>query len=129
MTVTWAINDKYNDMIIGDKGKLAKITGSSQVRQRTIIALRHYWQEYFLNVPTGMPWYELVLGSKDTKQAELLIRDTVLQVPDVISILNISSIITEERNVSFDIRIEVVGIDGPSIEDISFAIKIGGQNG
>lgn len=125
MAFTWTINDKYNDVIIGKEGQLAKIVGASQVRQRTIIALRHYWQEYFLNVPTGMPWYELVLGSKDTKQAELLIRDTVLKVPGVISILNISSIISKGRHVSFDIRIEVSGIDGPSIEDISFALKIG----
>lgn len=127
MAFTWAINDKYGDMIIGNKGKLAKVAGAPEVRQRTIIALRHYWQEYFLNVPTGMPWYELILGSKDTKQAELLIRDTALKVPGVISILSLSSIMTEGRHVSFNIRIEVTGIDGPSIEEIAFAIKIGGQ--
>lgn len=127
MTFTWTINDKYSDIIIGKKGKLATIIGASEVRQRAIIALRHYWQEYFLDVPTGMPWYELILGSKDIKQAELLIRDTVLQVPGVVSILHISSITLKNRHVSFNIRIEVVGIDGPSIEEIAFAINIGGQ--
>lgn len=126
MTFTWTINDGYNDIIIDHKGKLAKIKGSSEVRQRVIIALRHYWQEYFLNVPAGVPWYELILGSKDTKQAELLIRDAVLKVPGVISIININSIASKDRHVSFNIRIEVQGTDGPSIEEIAFAIKIGG---
>lgn len=126
MTFTWTINDGYNDIIIDHKGKLAKIKGSSEVRQRVIIALRHYWQEYFLNVPAGVPWYELILGSKDTKQAELLIRDAVLKVPGVISIININSIVSKDRHVSFNIRIEVQGTDGPSIEEIAFAIKIGG---
>ncbi len=126
MTFTWTIDDGYNDIIIDRKGKLAKIKGSSEVRQRAIIALRHYWQEYFLNVPAGVPWYELILGSKDTKQAELLIRDAVLKVPGVISIINISSIVSKNRHVSFYIRIEVQGIVSPSIEEIVFAIKIGG---
>ncbi len=126
MTFTWAIDDGYKDVIIDRKGKLAKIKGSSEVRQRAIIALRHYWQEYFLNVPAGVPWYELILGSKDTKQAELLIRDAVLKVPGVISIININSIASKDRHVSFNIRIEVQGTDGPSIEEIAFAIKIGG---
>lgn len=126
MTFTWTINDGYNDIIIDHKGKLAKIKGSSEVRQRVIIALRHYWQEYFLNVPAGVPWYELILGSKDAKQAELLIRDAVLKVPGVISIININSIASKDRHVSFNIRIEVQGTDGPSIEEIAFAIKIGG---
>lgn len=125
MAFTWGINDKYSDIIIGQGGKLAKIVGAPEVRQRTIIALRHYWQEYFLNVPTGMPWYELVLGFKDTKQAELLIRDTVFKVPGVISILNLNSITLKKRHVSFYMRIEVTGIYGPSIEEISFEIKIG----
>lgn len=129
MTFSWTINDAYNDVIVGRDGKLAKIKGAPEVRQRTIIALRHYWQEYFLNVPVGMPWYELVLGTKDTKQAELLIRDTVLKVPGVISILNINSIKSKDRHVSFNIRIEVQGISGPSIEEIAFAIKIGNKNG
>ncbi len=126
MTFTWTINDGYNDIIIDRKGKLAKIKGSSEVRQRVIIALRHYWQEYFLNVPAGVPWYELILGSKDTKQAELLIRDAVLKVPGVISIININSIVSKNRHVSFNIRIEVQGTNSPSIEEIAFAIKIGG---
>ncbi len=127
MTFTFAINDKYNDIIIGKKGKLAKVVGAEEARQRVIIALRHYWEEYFLNVPTGMPWYELILGSKDTQQAELLIRDTVLRVPGVISVVDINSLKTKDRNMSFDIRVEVLGIDGPSIEEIAFAIKIGGE--
>jgi len=129
MTFTWSLNEKYNDIIIGRDGKIAKIKSAPEVRQRVIITLRHYWQEYFLNVLAGMPWYELILGSKDTKQAELLIRDAVLKVPGVISIININSVKSINRHVSFNIRIEVEGIDGPSIEEIAFAIKIGGING
>lgn len=124
MSFTWSINSKYNDVVIGDQGKLANIFGSSEVRQRILISLRHYWQEYFLNVPSGMPWYELILGSKDIKQAELLIRDTVFAVPGVISIINIKHTILKGRHISFDIRVEVTGVVSPSIEEIAFAIDL-----
>lgn len=125
MSFTWSINSEYNDIIIGHGGQLARISGSSEVRQRILISLRHYWQEYFLNVPSGMPWYELILGSKDIKQAELLIRETVFRVPGVISIVSISAIILQERHVSFDIVVEAIGAYGPSIEEIEFSIEIG----
>ena len=127
MPFTYALNDRYNDMSIGSDGKLATIHGAEEVRQRVIIALRHYWREYFLNVPVGVPWYELILGSKDKKQAEALIRRAVLEVPGVVSIINMSHIFANEaRELSFDMRIEVIGTAGPSIEDIAFSIEMGG---
>lgn len=125
MAFTWSLNDRYSDIIIDKQGKLANISGASEVRQRVLISLRHYWQEYFLNVPAGVPWYELILGSKDLKQAEILIRHTVLQVPGVLSIVNMESFLLKEREFSFNMRIEVVGADTQSIEDISFSLTLG----
>lgn len=125
MAFTWALNNRYNDMLIGRNGQLATVYGAEEVRQRIIISLRHYWQEYFLNVPAGVPWYELILGSKDLKQAEALLRGAVLDVPGVVSIISISRIFSSERELFFDMRVEVTGQEGPSIEDISFSIEMG----
>ena len=126
MAYTFALNNRYNDILIGSDGKLATIYGAEEVRQRVLIALRHYWQEYFLNVPAGVPWYELILGSKDVKQAEALIRREVLAVPGVVSIVSVSrDFMNTSRALSFDMRIEVTGPEGPSIEDISFTMEKG----
>lgn len=125
MAMTFALNPSYNDITIGRDGKLAIIYGAEEVRQRIIIAVRHYWREYFLNVPAGVPWYELILGSKDLQQSEFLLRRTVLEVPGVVSIINFDSSFSG-RVFSLDMVVEVTGQDSPSIEDISFSIELGG---
>jgi hypothetical protein len=87
MAFTWALNDLNWDLSI-KYGKLVPISGADEVKQRILVTLWHYWEEYFLNVPAGVPWYELILGSKDKKMVEALLRKTILSVPGVISIQN-----------------------------------------
>ena len=86
MTLTWRMTDE-SDLVISS-GTLSVVTGSEEVRQRVLIALRHYWQEYFLNVPAGLPWYEFILGSKDKQTVDALLRAAILAVPGVDSIVN-----------------------------------------
>lgn len=124
MSFTFVLNGKYNDILIGAGGRLRLVYGAEEVRQRIIVALRHYWQEYFLNVLTGMPWYELILGSKEKKYTEMLVRAAILNVPGVISIIALSVSFFEERQYMIDVRVEVTGQDGPSIEDISISEEL-----
>ena len=87
MAFTWAINTTVYDLSIKG-GKLKTVFGVDEVKQRILVSLWHYWEEYFLNVPAGVPWYELILGSKDKKMVEALLRKEILSVPGVTSILN-----------------------------------------
>ena len=111
MAMTFAINPETGDLQVNKKGALQIVYGSEEVRQRILIALQHYYQEYFLNIPAGVPWYELILGSKDKKLAEALIRRTILTVPNVVSIINFQMSSTG-RSVSLSTDVQVTGIDG-----------------
>lgn len=121
MAYTWAVHPSYNDLIIGTDGALVDITGAEQVKQRILITLQHYWEEYFLNVPAGVPWYELILGSKDLNTAQMIIRSAILSVPDVVSIITFSFTPsnTKARDFNLYANVEVNGISGPSIISIT----------
>ena len=86
MAFTWALDDATYDLSIS-KGKLVQVSGADEVKQRILVTLWHYWREYFLNVPGGVPWYELILGSKDKRLVESLLRKIIFDVPGVVSIV------------------------------------------
>lgn len=113
MSMTFALNPLNHDMFIR-RGKLFKITGAQEVRQRIIISLLHEWEEYFLNMPAGLPWYQFMLGSKDLKTVEALIRDNILKVPGVLSI-NRFIMKYSARQLTFDMLVLVQGLNGPEI--------------
>ena len=121
MTMTWAVSPLNNDVFINRHGVMQMVYGAEEVRQRIGIALRHYWKEDFLNVPAGVPWYELILGSKDLSMTEALLRKTILEVPNVLSILNFQINMTG-RAVTVDSQVEVSGINGPQVIDVLEAI-------
>lgn len=112
MSFTWALNGN-NDLSIKN-GKLRQVYGPDEVKQRILVALRHYYQEYFLDVPDGIPWYEVILGSKDKKTAELIVRRKILEVPGVVGIasLNVQFSATISRQLEFYGTIEVEGYQG-----------------
>jgi len=106
MTMTWALE---NDDLQVLGGKLTKVDGVEEVKQRIIVTLRHHWQEYFLNVPAGVPWYEVILGNKDKKLVEAILRRAVLDVPGVIGIINIQT--TKDQR-SYSVYLDVETIEG-----------------
>jgi hypothetical protein len=94
MTMTFKI--QAGDLGIVN-GKLVKVASAFEVEQRIIITLNHFWGEYFLNVPGGVPWFELILGGKDVKLYEAILRKIILAVPGVTSILKFSSSFQNRR--------------------------------
>lgn len=109
MALTWVLNEKH-DITITGSGKLQTVTSATEVRQRILTTLWHYWREYFLNVPGGVPWYELILGSKDRKTVESLLRKTVLDVPGVLSVLKfqVSNSSTDPRKLEVSMDVETI---------------------
>lgn len=127
MTMTAAINPLTYDLVIDKNGKLLRITGAQEVGQRIGIWLRHHYGEYFLNVEHGLPYYDYMLGSRDFKLVETLIRREVLNVPGVVSIaqLDIERPRWENENtLTVAMRVEVAGAQGTNIIDIIESIVI-----
>jgi hypothetical protein len=118
MSVTWALLG--NDDLTVRGGKLGLVYGALEVRQRILVTLRHHWYEYWLNLQGGVPWYELILGSKDTRLAEAILRKVILGVPGVIGIASFQLSIIN-RDVTVDVTVEVEGTFGPELTEFQFS--------
>jgi hypothetical protein len=110
MAFTWALSDLHWDIQIKN-GKLQTVYGVDEIKQRILVTLWHYWEEYFLNVPAGVPWYELILGSKNQKMVASLLKNEILSVPGVVGILNFQILapIGYMRDFSIYADVEVYG--------------------
>ena len=119
MTWTLAVDPIQYDLVINPSGRLQTTHGTDEVRQRIIIALLHLYGEYFLNSQSGMPYYEIILGSKDTSILETLARQTILDVPNVISIVSLNMDFNGKiRFVALAAQVEVQGNLAPYIVDV-----------
>lgn len=105
MTMSFALSPNH-DLVIDRSGKLVLVTGADEVRQRVLVALLHDYQEYFLNTPAGVPWHEVILGSKDLASVAAVLRQIVLSVPGVLSIASFALGLSG-RMVTVKISIEV----------------------
>jgi hypothetical protein len=114
MAFTLALDLERNDLQIDSRGNFRYVYGPDEVKQRIIVSLQHSWQEYFLNVYSGVPWYESILGSKDLRTVELIIRREVLNVPGVISVVKSTCEwdLTDRRKVNIYIMAEVTAYEG-----------------
>lgn len=118
MSMTWALNTS-NDLSISG-GKLAITTSADEVKQRILVTLQHHWQEYFLNVPGGVPWYDLILGGKDVKLYEAILRNIILSVPGVASIIDFYTTFSN-RAFSLYTSVEVTWATGTQVTSLSIA--------
>lgn len=75
-----------DDLSINEDGKIIAVDSASEVGQRVKIHLRRFWQEWFLNISLGVPYFEKILGEKNTNQADLYIRKEINSVYGVKSI-------------------------------------------
>ena len=121
MSFTYALNN-FHDLTILNGG-IKFVSGADEVRQRILVALNHYWQEYFLNVPNGVPWYEILLGSKEKKMVESILRRTVLDVPGVIGILSLQTVSGTNRSWSIYLTTEVESFNGTEYISLQQSIE------
>jgi hypothetical protein len=124
--MTWKLTGT-GDLTITSASKLAMVTGSVEVQQRVIVALQHEYQEYFLNVEGGVPWYQSILGLKDLKIAETILRSIVMRVAGVNSILRLTAKYGDARQVEITALIETE-VDG-EIAIVPVSAEFGATNG
>jgi hypothetical protein len=85
-------------------GKLVSVISADEVAQRCKIHLQRYLGEWFLNTTLGLPYYETLLGSKDTNLIELYLRREVSKVEGVQRIVKLN-IVRAIRTISIYIEI------------------------
>ena len=128
MSMTYAIDYSTIDLSIVN-GRLVKRDGPEEVRQRIWVTLNHFYGEYFLNLPGGVPWLELILGSRNVPLVNLLLRRIIGSVPGVISIMAFSSSFAN-RGLAVSAEVEVAqGYVAPVQFSSSNLIIDGGQFG
>lgn len=123
MSFTWKLSI-LNDLNILSSGIFQVVSKVEEVTQRILVTLGHNWQEYFMNVPAGVPWYEIILGSKDTNQAENILRSIILEVPGVVSISSFAAQL-EGREFSIQVSVEVFVANITYVVDITETFFIG----
>lgn len=79
-----------HDLVI-ENGAFVQVNGSNEVLQRVQVALWHHFEEYFLNIPTGVPWYNTILGrTNNLAVVGQILRRNILRVDGVIRIVDFS---------------------------------------
>lgn len=116
MSMTWKLDTASNDVkIVG--GKLVKVQGAEEVRQRILVTLKHFWNEYWLNLQGGVPWYELILGGKNPQLSAAVLRKIILSVPNVVGMIRFDSSF-KDRQLKIDCVVEVQTINGNATVNI-----------
>ena len=106
MPYTLKLDALSHDLKIGN-GRLLRIAGSDEVRQRVKVALWHELGEYFIYVNHGIPWHSEILGGKlDNNSVLNIVRNAILDVPGVRKIISLS-MSRSGRNYSISAQIEV----------------------
>lgn len=128
MAYTWELTEADNDLTIVN-GQLATVSGATEIRQRIIVALRHNWREYFLNIPAGVPWYDYILGSRDRRAVESILRRAILDVPGVLGLTRfVARWDVGTRVLTFEFSVEVRTSTGlPEIAEAN--IRAAGDGG
>lgn len=120
--------DVFNHDLKIKNGKFVRVQGADEVRQRIKVALWHHFDEYFLNRPNGLPWYQSILGSKMPQETlQTILRQKIQSVPGVIQVLSLQiSRIGRDYTASVTALVERGPADGQSMISID-GILLGGE--
>ena len=80
------------------------------VGQRLKVSLLTYQGEWFLDEDLGVPYYQEILGRPRSKQViDTIFQKTILDDPDVISLLEFESELDSERLYTMRFKVNVTG--------------------
>lgn len=113
--MAWTLKlDQFSHDVTFSGGKPVRVAGADEVRQRVKIAVWHYIEEYFLNVPNGVPWYEQIMGRKNgADTVSQILRNKILNVPGVLSVDKFALNFDELTRI-FDVESDIVVQTGPN---------------
>jgi hypothetical protein len=131
MATAWTLKlDQFTHDLKIKGGKFERVRGADEVRQRVKVALWHYIEEYFLNIPNGVPWYEQILGRKSGAGiVSHILRRKILATPGVIRIVEFQTRFDSiTRTYQLDAKIQVEGNKLDTITILPLSLNIN-QNG
>ena len=100
------------------------VTGADEILQRLKVRLWRHLGEWFLNTSGGLPWYDAgseatagqgLLGSRDLRAAELLIRRETLETDGVLRIVRLNAVFTGR---AFSLFMEIL-VEGGALESFT----------
>ena len=126
--MAWTLKlDQFSHDLRIENGRFVRVNGADEVRQRVKVAIWHYIEEYFLNIPNGVPWYEQILGRKaGTAIVSLILRRKILATPGVIRIVDFLvnfDTITRTFTLSSTIQVEGNQFDPETIFPLNLNIN------
>lgn len=97
MTIVRAL-DPIDDWTFG-KGQNDYKKDVDAVAQDIKTRLKSFLNDCFFDMDSGIDWFNL-LGNKNQLAIELNIRTTILNTPDVTDLVELSSVLSETRNLT-----------------------------
>lgn len=81
------------------------------VAQRLYIMLRTFAGEWYLNIDHGIPYFQSILGKKNTRQAiDLIFQQKILAEEGVQEILEFSSNLSSDRIYTMNFKVKANGL-------------------
>lgn len=100
------LSPNYGDLLYDNQEAKTTEDQADSVAQRLTIKLRTFRGEWFINTNNGIPYYQEIFGKVRNKQSiDLIFQQQILEEPDVVEIVEFSSVIDVGRTYSINFRV------------------------
>lgn len=90
-------SDSHDILLENGDFRLTQTTCES-LRQRLIIKLLTFLGEWYLDLNTGVPYYQSILGKPRSRESiDIIFKNAILNTPDVLEITEFKSEVTKDR--------------------------------
>ncbi len=101
------LNDDTHDLELINGDFQITTTESESLRQRLIIKLLTFQEEWYLDTNLGTPWYQSILGKNRAKETiDSILKNIILAEPEVIRIESFGSTL-DSRNRIYSLNFTV----------------------
>lgn len=115
------------DIYFDDNGQVAFVTGRAYTAQRIKTRLQLFLGEWAYDTSQGVPWFEVVFAKPaDIVTIESVIKNTILETPNVISLLSYSDRLDRNTREYF-VTFSVDTTDGTITDTLDLSLILRGK--
>lgn len=86
----FALDGNHDIFVTG--GNLARVSEGAEVAQKISTKLLHYLGEWWLDLNSGTPWFQSILGEADNLgEAESILKGVITTTPGVTSLISFTA--------------------------------------